>query len=723
MFSVFIFSTLLSGVGQAGQGRLSGTLGLRYGVFTAEEDGMRVADANYATQQYSVLYETSGKLGSVRLGRYDLALGYEWNWVDAEVGMGDEVKIDNPLDKILFRGDIVLDPGGLPFRLNVFSRDMKRTTLETSSVGEVYGFESLLVSGLSNGSHVTTGVTFEGGVTGAYYAGLYRDVLSALPRLLIDYRQEDVHDVKGPNPRDFRDRDLAFISLNKKDNWLHYRVFNHEDRINPEDNYDEESFLLGTIDPSNKRKWVRLTNWIQASGDLSYTEYREVDEVRDSNTYNMNLFTRTERTKWQAANYTSLNRYAALEYIDKSLTVPLFFRGELNQSTSWRFQLVGDRFRKELFGQSVNDYRDSLFFSGQVNAFRQSRYTVTPTLSAVVKKGTRGEGYAARGQFEFSTNPHYRQPVQLFGSYSVAAFDGTSEKGFEVKLVEHELEFAVDYDLSSDMKYGFEGKAIYASDVAARGVFDRISPNLLGSGFASSGSLFVDKRHSASLGSRLEVSYQFADKSDTDSSVFGLEHTLDFGRGSVSASLSNTFSEIEKSGGQLYDDFGSRVGSGWDFRSNGHVRYTPGRALTAKIEYDYHQTRYAGVPDEKLTTFRQDVAYSVWARGGVLRKLFSVKEEISYERGVGVNLTDEIEMATLSLIADYYPSRRTLLRSHVAYRVDEVANSNDLSLSLLASVNFARLRVELGYAYGVRDAEVALDRKEQKLDITVSRDF
>ncbi len=714
IFSVFIFSTLFSGVGQAGQGRLSGRAELRYGAFTAEEGGVRVVDSAHATQQYSVLYETAGKLGSHRIGRYDLALGYEWNWVDAEVDMGESVSIDNPLDKILYRGNLVLDPGGLPFRLNAFSHDMQQTTLETGSVGEINGMESYSVTGLSNGSHVTTGVTFEGGVTGSYYAGQYREVLSSLPRLLIDYRQEDVHDVKGPNPRDYKDSNLAFISINKKKNWFHYRVFKHEDRINPNVNYAERSFLLGTINTRSQREWVNLTNWIRVSTDLSYTEYTEANEVLNSNSYRLNLFTRAERTKWQAASYTSFNRYTSSTDIDKSLTIPLFFHGEFNQSTAWRFQLVGDRFRKDLLAQNGDDYKDGVYFSAQVEAFRRSRYVVRPTLSVEVKNGTRGKGSAGRGQFEFSTNPQYRQAAQLVGEYSVAVFEGTTEKGLEGNAVEQQFEFGLEYTLGSGVIGGFEGRVSYASGEAVTGIFDRINSDAADAadGFGAFGSVFVDSRLSGNLGNRISISYDLLNSSDADSASLSIDHRMDYRRRAISASILTSYTETKQSGKGLYDKAGKHLRSGQDFISSGNVRYDQGRAFTAKIEYDYNRTSFSNDRGEEFITFRQDAAYTGWSRGGLLRKLFSVSEEIGYEVGTAVDLSGKSRLATFTLIGEYYPSRRTLLRSRVLYLSDEVLREDSLAWSLSAAVNYAKLQVELSYAYGVFDREAGLDRND-----------
>ncbi|NCP78864.1 MAG: hypothetical protein GW833_06890, partial [Desulfuromonadales bacterium] len=121
----------------AARGKLSGSAELMYAGQTAETDGVKTLDARSFVQQYSLLYTKKGEFQRGRLGDYDVALGYEWNWVDSEIN-GDKVEIDNPLSKILYRGDIKIAPGGLPFRLHAFSYDMHQTSFTSSDLGTLF---------------------------------------------------------------------------------------------------------------------------------------------------------------------------------------------------------------------------------------------------------------------------------------------------------------------------------------------------------------------------------------------------------------------------------------------------------------------------------------------------------------------------------------------------------------------------------------------------------
>ncbi|MCF6180182.1 MAG: hypothetical protein L3J63_12470, partial [Geopsychrobacter sp.] len=407
---ILILATFLGSVitAIASPVKFSGLAELRYAEHTATEAGVKVLDAGHFVQKYSLIAKKKGSLQRGRLGKYDLALGYEWTSVKAYKGNRVKVDINNPLDKILYRGDITIAPGGLPFNLNIYSYDMQTTAFGLEDLSEIFtlpnkGEQNWTITSVLNGTAKTTGVTLTAGTQNGHYEGKYRDLLSTVPRLLIDYRQVDVRDVKGPFKRNYVDRDLAFISLNKKNNWMHYRVFTHEDRIDSNQNNREETYLLGTIDHRNQRKWVNLTNWIQVSADISYSETTPNSTVPKQKRYDMNLFTRARRTRWEATNFTTYSRIRDINSLEKQISVPFYANGELNRDTSWRFRFVGNRYRSDFIAGSFTE-RDNLYISTRVDTFRRSRYVVAPTIDVEVKRGNQGEGKAARLGIEFFSN-------------------------------------------------------------------------------------------------------------------------------------------------------------------------------------------------------------------------------------------------------------------------------------------------------------------------------
>lgn len=198
---------------------VSGLVEWRYADYAAKEDGKKVADASHFTQLYSLLYEKSDRISGGRVGKYDLALGAQWSSVDSAFNGQDS---DADELKLLYRGDLLLAPGGLPFNLHLYSRDMRLPTWEYGSHSLDYDIiDPYMIGGLYGGQHVQAGATLMVGIRNGSYLGKYREILSQVPRLLIDYREDYVRDLDNDTPQHYRTRNLAFVSLNKKDNWFH----------------------------------------------------------------------------------------------------------------------------------------------------------------------------------------------------------------------------------------------------------------------------------------------------------------------------------------------------------------------------------------------------------------------------------------------------------------------------------------------------------------------
>ena len=423
VLNIFLFFAFVwAATAQADPAQVSGVVELRYGQHSAEEGGVDVIDAGHFTQKYSILVEKSGLFSKGKLGTYDLALGYEWNAIDATRDNDVSVSVSNPLDKILYKGEVLIAPGGLPFRMHAFSYDLTPTTFIEEDFSIIFKDRSNFspdagtVVDFENSKNVITGLSLVAGLKNGDYSGRYRDLLTSMPRLLIDYRQIDVEDTDSFTARNYTDRDLAFVSLNKRDNWFHYRVFTHEDHLDPTQNLEEQTFLLGNINHAYRREWVNLTNWIKVSTDLSYSEVKPNVTTSEEHRYDLNLFTRANRGTWQAANYTTYSRVRDDSSLEKYIDVPFFAHGELSADTSWRYQLQlqqqeTDRYSGNLIGQ---EQRGNFYTFLKVETFRQSRQIVSPYLEASVKTGTEGQGRALRVGAELFSNPSFRGALRYF---------------------------------------------------------------------------------------------------------------------------------------------------------------------------------------------------------------------------------------------------------------------------------------------------------------------
>src|SRR5262249_10146386 len=133
----------------------------------------------------------------------------------------------------------------------------------------------------------------------------YAQFFNLFPLLLVDYRDSIQKNDAGQVRVDRRTRRLAFTSLNKGDNWIHYRATQYDDYINVADSYTEAQLQLGLIDNLDRRKWVDLTNWIKISADGQLTKHNTRGSGTDFEEYDLNLFTIATRRTWEIRNFAN----------------------------------------------------------------------------------------------------------------------------------------------------------------------------------------------------------------------------------------------------------------------------------------------------------------------------------------------------------------------------------------------------------------------------------
>ena len=109
---------------------LSGSLEWDYGEYHADEDGAQSFDSSYFAQRYSLLFSHRGTIMGGRGGDYDIALGGEWLGLNNDInnnGVNTEDKLST--SKLLYLGELNFAPGGLPFSLTMYSRDMSPSSM------------------------------------------------------------------------------------------------------------------------------------------------------------------------------------------------------------------------------------------------------------------------------------------------------------------------------------------------------------------------------------------------------------------------------------------------------------------------------------------------------------------------------------------------------------------------------------------------------------------
>lgn len=749
LFCAFVVSPVFALPGQ-----LSGAIEYRYAQHTAQERGEKVLDAQHFTQKYSVLWETAGTIQRGRAGVYDFSLGYEWNWIDSEVNT-TKSEIDNPLDKILFRGDVLLAPRGLPFSLNLYSSDLNSTSYSYQELGELftgdkYPTQRGIITSFQNGSHVITGMTLLAGEKNGRAFGIYRDALNSLPRLLIDFRQDDVRDVKSPDPRHYRDRNLAFVSLNKNKNWFHYRFFTHEDMIDPGEDYDISTYLIGTIDHRNRREWVDLTNWIQVSSDLSYSETSAAPSGSKipQERYDLNLFARAQRSRWRGSAYNSFSRIREEASLSKYLSTPVFANGEFNRDTAWRFNFDSYFEQKIRTLNSPSQDTQSLYLSGRIDALRQAHYVVSPVLEMEHKEGDRGAGLSLRARVETYSNPLMRgrfgRLVELFGSYSISAFNGTAQDGADVKYLEQSLEGRADRVINAKLRVGGKqvfdfGNGRYNSSVSDRIraklteiEFDKASGVIDGSTLRSFTSVYAEHQSFRRLNNRFELSFDYVDSPVGNGSQFLLSHDLNYYGNRFDLAwnslvviggalptawarnlVTDSISDLNRRGGTVDNSAKSKL----------RLSYDPDRVHHNLLRGDIEWRSFKDGGSDRRYYAQQIYKYSLWKNSGLVRRIAEFGEEFEYDwyRNVGVTATS---LAKFTLFSNYYPTRNTLLGVKLRYEVDNELGTNTALMFLTAGMSFSKFEMHFDYSYGERDEGVLLaERTEHKWELFVKKTF
>ncbi len=740
--TVLLIITVLIGfvpLAVAAPTKISGVLEWRYGSHTATENGTQVLDASHFTQKYSFLAEKKGVLASGRLGTYDLALGYEWSWVDSKRGNNVDVVIDNPLDKLLYRGELTLAPGGLPFNMHAYSYDMRSTTFVEEDLGEIFRSRGFSVSGntvtnILNGSNRVTGLTLEVGVENGHYEGKYRNVLSSVPRLLIDFQQNDVYDVKSLTPRDYTDRNLAFVSLNKKNNWFHYSMFTHEDRIDSSTDYREQTFLLGTIDHHDRRQWINLTNWIKVSADVSYSETLPDDTTASrqfQKRYDINLFSKAQRTRWRGSNYTSYSRVSDENSLDRRLYIPLYASGELNRDTAWRARMVASRTESDLFSSGVSQQADDLYAMARIDTYRQSRYIFSPVVAAESKTGLDGEGYAVRAGAEFRTNSSYRSAYDLFGRYEARWFTGTGDTGQSVDYLEHLLEGKIEKDFSGQLRGGLTQKFLLANGSYDSTVADNIVAKTdgiinykgVGNGtvFRSLTTFFADHRSLGKFNNRFELAFDYQSSPVLSGLQVVLAHRFSYRQKAWSVT---TDSEIGTGDELATTSVGLGTGVENYFSNRTRVNYRPSRIVKTSLELEYEQRSFSTGSDTERYRVREIADYSIWKIAGLIRKLAVLGQEIELNKSLQDSLSVGDNYVAFTLFGNYYPTRVTLLSAKLRYEVDSIAHADTLIAYLTAGLDFRKLKISLDYSYGDRTSGVsAPQRTEHRWEVKVKKLF
>jgi hypothetical protein len=747
-FLLFSFVAIAPQMVSASQSAIEGSMEWRYGAHEAEEEGEQVFDADWLTQQYTLVYQYQGLLAKGRAGKYDLSLGYEWNALDGDLN-GESTDVTSA--KILYEGDVVFAPAGLPLHLNAYSRDLSQSHFSTTAARGL--FEGLpsdgyvapeVVTGLYNGQNIQSGLTLSLGSSSGDYSGPYRDIMANAPRLLFDYRQNYVKDLKGLTPQHYRDRNLAFVSLNKKDNWFHYRVYDHKNFLAPGEDFVEKEYILGTIDQSLQRKWVRLTNWIEVSMDASYTTTNiNVGGGEPERRYDFNFFTVARRQGWEAANFSTYMRERGPKGIEKEVEIPVYASKALNPETDLRMRFVAARDDDQWFDvDREGQIRENLYLSTRLDAFQKQPWRLSHQLDVEKKGGTEGEGGAVRALVELSSNRLFRPKYDFFSSYALAYFRGEGKAGFDTDFLEQSLIADIQTDLTPGVRIGARQEFVYGSGELERSITDYIDPESSrgmlfsrdeeggrreGDVFRSTSTWFSEFRGHGRFTSRIELTYDYFSEGGSADDTFMATHRLRYDSQKFYATMENRLIWGEQelgtnsiSSSSLTEGISGEVDASIENRL--YLACYPWRSVETSLRAD-HNWRKLENGNANQYFVEQLAVYSFFENGGFGRKIFALAEEFEWERFSSPE--DVVRSArTLTLSGELYPTIRTLLGVRLRYRYLEPEDTTTYTGYLTAGINWEKLQISVDYAYGTRgEGETDPERVEHRWEVKARKIF
>jgi len=700
---------LFPGIAAAG---LSGVAELGYVKYEAEANGTKQLEASSFQQRYSLLYDTAGTIGDARFGRYNVGLGYEWASFDTRVkssAAGDS----NPsisAGHLLFQGEVVIDPKEIPLRFKAYSRDLNRTSFSTDTVTSLTdNTNRLLAPGMTtnllDGTHISSGATLVAGVKNGMTNG-YSTVYREFPMLLLDYKDEIVRDLKSQTPIDTRLSKLAFVSLNKKDNWFHYRRTQYRDYLNSSNDYLESQYQLGTVDQTQSRQWVDFTNWIRISTDLQFTTLNSA-LTKDYDQYDLNFFAIATRSTWEGRtfnNFTRTMRFSGDKGVEYSRRIPVYLSGIWGADTDWRVTFASEEDQKKLV-VNRSSKRDNLA-SFRVDTFKLSPFTLSQAFSV--------ERYEFTGQktLVLDSTTETASTRRFSDIYALAA-------SYNIKNTETESNLATDNYLTQT----FTGRGSYTPSPTLRFTLDQTVANAIGqrnaaasptlpanSLFSSStnNSLFRTDPTTGYTRSLTTLAVQWQPAARLRIGLSGSEdilwtkgqpgdyyttvrNTVDYTRADLVLNLTNSASQRTR--GDVND---------YSVGVEGKGSYTPNRTVAATLRGNFTKEKSGGAELSRLE-FNEEFNYYLYTVNGMSRRMLELNQGIEYTQLDYMTTPAQTQARNaFSLGCRYYPLRQLFVASTAKYSLVAPGDTQELISTSSLGMSFSKLQASLDYSYGKR---------------------
>ena len=737
---------------------LSAEMELGYETYDAKVDGAKVVKADSFMHRYSLLYSDSRALADGRLGGYEYTLGYEWGAFDTNVkstlpaGNND---ISQSRGHVLFKGDILLDPKELPLVFHAYSHDLNRMqfqrNLGTFSAASIAGTGDQLISttmpyDILDGQRINSGATLVLGVRNGMTNG-YNTIFRYFPMLWLDYQDEIVHDTKNLTPMDTRLSRFAFVSLNKRDNWFHFRSSRYNDYINPNNNWKENAFQIGTVDQNMQRMWVDFTNWIKLSVDGVWTRRDAPDIINNTERYDLNLYAIATRKTWEARTYTNFSRYIENQRLNYNANLPLYITGTLGADTDWRIR-VSDLERKQANIGGEWENTSDMLTTLQVTTFKRSPFTLTPSASVEYYDNTlAGKTLALEGAVETASSRRFSSRYTLFGRYDVKYFTAESDAKLSSNYLTQEIEGRAGYTPSTSWNVELDQKFQTASGTnpgtngSAITVNSDFSTNNVSSTYWRGNGLSIGN-YTRSV-TRLTGSWRplprlMVSLAVSEDALFASGQSASYIT-TINNSISYDIASLHFNVQNQYSMQKNASGSDSVISSGGNASYTPNRNVDGSLNYSIQRLSNNDSSASTYATLTQKFNYYVFRVNGVSRRLLEFNEQIEYIENNSVNAnsvllsgpmssfntnvstTSTASTTRFTLGGRYYPIKQLYVGVSGQYFLIDPSGIKGQIYTGSLGFNASKLSLSLDYSYGTQ--QNGAKRVEQRLAANMKKAF
>lgn len=699
--------------------RISADAELGYTNYDLKNNSNQHLTASSFYQRYSILYSKRGNILNERFARYDVSVGYEWSGFNSSFKSGTSENIDEGKGKIKYSGDLTVDPREIPFRLHLYSHDTGGSSFYMGN-----RFNSVLLNnqqirsditslspninipmGITSGQHISSGATLVMGVKNGMTNG-YNEILRHFPMLMLDYSDRiNVDNNYNGFREDNRLSRLAFVSLNKKDNWFHYRYTTYKDNIDPGNNYLEKQIQIGTVDHQLQRRWIDFSNWLQVSADGQLTRRTSAVATDSFDEINLNLFGSARRSTWEARMFNSFNRYKDSDnLITYKTSIPVYASGIYGPNIHWdAFAAYRDNVttKGEQYTSTTGGYR--------LDTFKRSPFNLTQSFSIDHSNQSNGNtSLGLGGSLGTNSTKRFSNSVSLSGLYSMNHFVYHSPDMYDSTFTTHNLNVRAAYFASNTFTVTFN-----QSNTITNGKSQNISSGITGV-ITNSPQYFNPRNGSTDITSsyrsvtNLSASWNpkprlfltlsitediFKQKESGRSDVTSVESQIKYSTQSLTLSSVNKYANT--SSRELNNQSNS-------ISSENTASYIHSRNLDSRVAISYYRPFESNGASDTLNLY-QSLNYYHYKVNGMQRRLFEINE--SFESVGSMNNWGDLRRNYFTLGVKYYPIRQLQLSSSATYLFVDKIDNYQMSYHASVAANFSLLSASLDYSYGKSKAD------------------